>query len=84
MQFLAKHLKVNSKIAQQWRWKQSKIGCAIHIIGPKYWVRKIFIFLTQSPNIGCANAHPAHPAPPHLFIVNTLDYVFCRAVQAVL
>ena len=22
--------------------------------------------LTDGPNIGCANAHPAHPAPPPL------------------
>ena len=51
---------------QQWRWKQFKIGCAIHKIRPKYWVRKIFIFITLRPNIGCANAHLAHPVPPPL------------------
>ena len=53
----------------QWRRKHSNIVCAIHKVRPKYWVRKIYILFTNGPNIGCANAHPAHPAPPPLLII---------------
>ena len=54
-------------ITKQWRLKQLNVGCAIHKIGPKYWVRKIYNLLTDDPSIGCASAqHPAHPAPPPL------------------
>jgi len=54
----------------QWRRKQSNIGCAIHKVRPKYWVRKIYILLTPGPSIGCANAHQA---PPPL-IINEWKY----------
>ena len=47
----------------QWRRKQSNIGCANHKIKPKYCEHKFYILLTLGPNIGCANVHPAHPAP---------------------
>ena len=57
---------IKTLLPYQWRWKQSEIGCAVHRIRPKYLVRKIYILFTNGPNIGCANVHPAHPAPPPL------------------
>ena len=49
----------------QW-WQQSEIGCAIHKIRQRYWLRKIYLLLTHDSKIRCANVVPAHLAPPYL------------------